>query len=296
MTRDWRQELEKHPKLVELKRRLSLKKRELKNDKEFVIETAKLRNALEAALLKYPKPAATFFRDFSDPTGMHRSKAREFLDGLRSRKLKLLLGRYLRYVARFGVVLRLKRGRPRFEEEYVIPWGIRFHVRLTEDHFEPVDGYPGDEDTPFEYFFESDKVETWPTLSKQMSLGRAKFVQIEDSERASIISRLEDFAYYPEGLTFIFHNADQPYLFCLVGEKVTNEIWRDASRVVSSFLRTHFNRGKAGRPRNLTRFRKEIMNRKKPGPLKAKLPGKEGTEKDFLSAQVYSARVGRAIR
>ena len=264
MTKDWRKELPKHPKLIELNRRLSLKKRGLKDDKEFVIQTAVLKNALERALQRYPKLVMAFFRDFSDPAGVHRYKAPEFLKTLKNKKVKLLLGEYLKYAMRFGVVLRLRRRG--FEEEYLIPWGTKFHVRIKKEHFEPVDGYPGDEDTPFEYFFESDSVKTWPALSKQMSLGRAKFVLIEDSEQTSILTRLEAFAYHPDGLTFVFHNAEQPYLFCLVGEKVTNAIWRDASTSVSSFLSRNFNRGKAGRPRDLERFLQTIKSRKEAWP------------------------------
>jgi hypothetical protein len=291
MTQDWRDEAKRHPKVIALNRLLANRKNELARDKQFVIETARLQPRLEEALAKHEKHMRVFFRTFSYPIGVRLIEVKKFLENLERKQLKNLLGRYLKYVARFGTVFRLRSKRPHFRLEYLIPWGSKFHVRLVKGHFEPADGYHGDEE-PFEYFFESDRLKVPSVLGKHIASGKAKFVRIDDVSWSSALSRLEYFAYYPEGLTFVLHNAEQPYLLCLIGEKVTDSIWREASRVRSALLRASFERGKAGRPTNIPRLREAIRTRNRPGLLKGNIT----PEKSFYSEQSYISRVGSTLR
>jgi len=133
-------------------------------------------------------------------------------------------------------------------------------------------------------------------LQKQIEAGKAKFVRIDDESWSSVLTELEGFAYDARSLTFILHRAEQPYLLCLVGERVTNAQWAKASTSVSAFLRENFNRGKAGRPKDLVRYRQAIKTRRTAGLLKEKLPVEPGEEKKFYSEQAYSARVGKSLR
>jgi hypothetical protein len=150
-----------------------------------------------------------------------------------------------------------------------IPWGKKFHVKLAKDNFLPARPYQGT-DEPYDYFYESDGLDVSAALRDQIESGIAKFVRIEDKTSDSVLSKLERFAYFPEGITFVLHAAEQPYLLCLIGEQVTDETWRKAHKVVSALLREHFDRGKAGRPPKIGKMKKGIMLRNLPGPLKEK--------------------------
>lgn len=285
--------MKKNAKLIELTHRLAARQRELNADKVFILETEKLRDRLEQGLTHFPKTLNAFFRHFSYPVGTRLPELNEFLESVKNARLRKLLNQYVKYVARFGAVIRLRNNR--VAVEYLIPWGLTFHVRLENGHFEPAKRN-SDEDTPYEYFFESDTVKVPPALRKQMKSNGVKFVRIDDNKWSSILSKLEYFAYDPSCLTFILHNAEQPYLFCLVGEKATYDLWKKTGKVVTAFTREQFNREKAGRPKNLVRFRHAIQLRKKPGQKKQNLAVSGDSEKDFKSQQSYSARVGKSLR
>jgi hypothetical protein len=217
--KDWRRELRRHPMVIEMERRMRTRRRGLEKDPQFLLETERLQSQFENALGQYPKSLGEFFRQFSYPIGARLGRLENFFTSPDNEPLKALLKRYVKYVARFGVVFRLRKGRPHFPWELQVPWGSKFHVRLVNEHFEPATGYPGG-DAPYEDFFESERLEVLPVLQKHIASGKAKFVRIDDESLSSVLSKLEDFAYYAEGLTFVLHNAQQPYLLCLIGEKV----------------------------------------------------------------------------
>jgi hypothetical protein len=294
-TTTWQRELRNNPKLVELNRRLAAKKRALKDDKEFNIETEKLRIAFERGFARHPKHLRALLHHFSNPVGSRLSELNDFLDSIGNAKLRKLFEKYLKYVARFGVVARLKKGKAGLTFEYMVPWGMNLHVRLVNGHFEPGKGHPGG-NTPSEYFFESNSVPKSPNLRRKLKAADAKVVVIDDENWSSVLTKMEYIAYDPERLTFILHDAEQPYLFCLVGEKATNKSWNKASTVVSAFLRENFNRGKAGRRMNLRRFQEMIRLRRKAGPIKERLVAKGELEKHSLSERSYSARIGKHVR
>src|SRR5579863_8160801 len=103
MSHDWRQELRKHPRLQELNRRVSSRRQQLANDKQFVIQTAKLQSALKNALAEHRKVLFPFLQKSYDLVGPRLPVARKFVRSMRNKGLKKLLGDYLNYVARFGV-------------------------------------------------------------------------------------------------------------------------------------------------------------------------------------------------
>jgi hypothetical protein len=295
MPHDWRKELRKHQKVRELTQRLALRKQELNEDKQFLIETERLRAGLTSAVTKHRMVLPLFFKKFSYPVGPRLPTAKQFVSGRRNKALKKLLNDYLSYVARFGVRFQLRAKRPRFLLEYLIPWGAKFHVRLVRDHFEPVEGYPGG-DVPYEDYFEADRMEVPTGLEQLVKSRKAKFVLIEDGSCSSILSKLEYFASFTEGLTFVVHNAERPYCLCLIGENVSDKDWKRASRAHSALLREYFDRGKGGRPPNIPRLRHAIKLRKRPGLLKTKITPRGDLEKHLRSEQSYSSRVGAAVR
>ena len=105
------------------------------------------------------------------------------------------------------------------------------------------------------------------------------------------MSVLEHVAYFPEGITFVLHNAEQPYLLCLVGEKVSVELWRKLSTTVTGIFRKKFGRGKAGRPKDLSKLRKAKRLLKTPGPLKAKAFLLAGKAQNTETQQSYLSRL-----
>jgi hypothetical protein len=176
-------------------------------------------------------------------------------------------------------------------------------VKLVGEHFEPAAGYPGKQeqvqmgiDAPYDHYFEADRMEVPPGLEKLVTSGKAKFVLIEDESWSSALSKLEYFANYPEGLTFVVHEAEQPYLLCLIGEKVSDKVWKQGSRARNALQKKYFNRGKAGRPPNIPRLRRTIKQRKSPGALKSKIILEDNPDKKLSSEQSYSSRVGAAVR
>jgi hypothetical protein len=211
VARSWQSELESNPKLIELNRRVAARKRALKNDKEFAIETAKLHIRLERALPRFPKYIRNFLHRFSNPVGPRLPELNHFLNSVRNRQLRKLFQEYVKYVARFGVALRVRKGDRRMVSEVLVPWGRNLHVRVVNGHFEPGKGYPGGR-TPFEYFFESENLPIPSVLRKKLESSDAKVVLIDDSNWSSLLTKMEYFAYDPERLTFILHNAEQPYL------------------------------------------------------------------------------------
>src|SRR5258708_7921496 len=123
VAKSWLPELESNPKLIELSRRVAARKRELKNDKEFVIETAKLRTRLEWGLAHHPKYLRRFLHHFSDPVGPRLPELKDSINSIRSARLRRLLKEYVKYVARFGVVVRLRKEDRCLFFEPLVPWG-----------------------------------------------------------------------------------------------------------------------------------------------------------------------------
>jgi hypothetical protein len=275
---------------------INQKRRALSNSKPFLIETKKLMKSLEDSLVRWPDYLKAFFRQFGYPTGRLKT-IRRFLTKAPDQKTKEAIKTYLRYVARFGVLLRLRKGTPKFKPTLLVPWGSTFRVRIKKGQFLPVAPYPGG-DEPYVYFFESDPRSAPQHFQKLIKSGAAKYVELDDKDDSSLFARLESFAYHPEGITFVVHRAEQPYLFCLIGESVTNEIWRDTSKAVSAFHRALLGKGNAGRPPNIKRLKLTLRMRERPLSKKeiASALSHGDSEKDFRSAQAYLSQIEKLLR
>jgi hypothetical protein len=146
------------------------------------------------------------------------------------------------------------------------------------------------------YSFESERINIPPAVQEQITSGKVKFVEFEDESWSSALNELEHFAYYPEGLTFVLHQAEQPYLLCLIGEKVSDKLWRQASPVKTALLKKSLGRGTAGRRRDPKRLRESIKIRQRGGPLKGKITQNDKLKKPIESGQAYLSRVGKLLR
>jgi hypothetical protein len=296
MPSNWRKQIGKRRDVKLIETSLRRKWGALNNDKHFVLETARLTGALEHAWKWNPEVVQSFFRKFGYPSALRLREINQFIDRLQSKKLRRTFNSYVRYVARFGVLMKLRERRPYFKPYPLAPVGNRFHVKIESGHLIPVvkSGFG-----PNVEFFE---VADLPILrkrrcGKRIQPGEMKVVQVDDNEGGTILSELENFAYDSDGITLVAHRTAQPYLMCLIGERVTNEAWRKASTVVSAFLCQLYGRGKAGRPVDIKRFQRALALPRKPGPLKVKATSlrRGDSEKQHSSAEAYAVRTAKLL-
>jgi hypothetical protein len=242
-----------------LRHQMWAKWRRLAIDKEFRWETARLKFNLTRAYLDHPDKLKKFFRPNFYPAASQVKKIRGEISKLKNGLVRSVLARYMRYVSRFGVTMTLRSKPPYFRLRAIAPPGPKFHVMLKRDHFEPVVGWPEEEDIPFKDFFESETLEVGPALQSLIDSGVARYVHIEDESRWSLLRQLADFAYAQESLTFIKYNADEPFFFCLIGENVSaDDTWRRASKVLREFQEKHYGRIRAGRPPNIRQLAADL--------------------------------------
>jgi len=285
-----RRQLAKDPRVTELLRKRWGKLRSLASDDKFRDETARIRKALETAYEHNPEVVEEFFKTFWYPSPANFFRARQFLEAVRGARLRETCCDYLAYASRFGVYMTYWKKHRKFRLRILVPNGPKFHVRIVGNHLVSKSGTP--EGQPFVDYFANDRLKVPPVMEKQLQDGAAKVVQIEDNSFSTVLSELEEFAYFPDAITFIRHKAERTYLFCLVGERVTQPDFREAGTVVSAMLREDYGRG-PGRPRDRLREKKALNLHKKSGP-KAEIAhalAKGDTAKDHFSAERYARQV-----
>lgn len=297
MSRSWKRALERDPRIVQPRLLRIARMRALAKDRQFLIETEALKKRFEEVLSTKPRALKQFFRKYSDPTVFPHLFIKDFLKGITSSTLRSLYNSYFAYVYRFGVFFILRVNQKRhFKVTAVAPWGSKFHVRLIDNTLHPGGGYPGI-DEPFDYFFESPRLEVSAKLEKLIASHKAKAVRVDDESLTSILSKFEQFAYDPEAITFLLHNAEQPYLFCLIGEKVSAADWRKADSAVTTFFKEHYLREKRGRTGKLLRFKRALRLPEEGGSLKVRAAKLERGDlsKDGQTAQAYAIRVKKLL-
>jgi hypothetical protein len=152
---------------------------------------------------------------------------------------------------------------------------------------------PQDEDAA--EYFESKELAVPPQIQTLIESGEAKLVRIDDSSGCSVLNDIESFAYHPEGITLVLHNAERPYLLCLYGEKVSKQLLDHAGKAISAFQREHYERGKGGRPVNLERRKKARELLKQPGSMKDKAAQVDTTE-NISSSQSYISNLKKKTK
>jgi hypothetical protein len=265
-----------HPLLLERARRLKAREIQLQKDKEYLYESEGLRRDVQRTLRSNPKLVRYFFDHFPDPFA-RLGQVSKFLEKVSQKKLKRVFYRYVRYVGRFGVTLRIKSGTRRVFQETLCPWGQKFHVAVEPEGFKPA--IPNsDVDLPDEYLFECSALKVTKRLQPHIDSGAAKMVEVEDSTWSSALSQLERFAYHPEGITFILHKSAIPYVYCLIGESVSVKVWREMYPVIKELRKSLYGREIAGRPPDLKRQRAIIKSFRESGPDKVKAIDKRSVD------------------
>jgi hypothetical protein len=268
------------------------KRKELEGDSVCTTETEKLQERFEAAYLSKPQLVDTFLARFRFPTPFNQEKVQKFVDK-RTPKISDLFRRYIEYANRFGVFFRRKENQSTFECRILPPeFGWKFRANQSGGHLVP--RVAVEEDEVATDYFEDVTLHITDAFEKLVRLRKAKFVQIDDVSGTSVLNEIENFAYFDSGVTFIEHNAERRYLFCLIGEKFNKRLWDEAGRGVTDFQKG-FGRGKAGRPRELGVERK-VREKAKTGERKKQIAGDEVLGISLASAQSRVSRILRADR
>lgn len=289
MTSDWRTKLQKEPRVIELQRSMWAKWRVLARDKEFVLQTPKLKTRLERALAINAEVVKQFFRFYSLPTGKRLPKIQAYLRRIKEEEVRAALRHYIEYVARFGVMMYRRDKKPYFRTQALPSWGTKFHAKILRGHLRPVS-----EAGPYIYQFEDDNVDVPAPLEKLTKTGKAKLVRIDDIDGSSVLTEVEAFAYHAEGLTFILHIAELPYIVCLIGEKTSGKTWRAAERTVHALQRQYYGRVNAGKPPDIRQILKVSAAQRKAGSSKEKAI-KLGKTANTWSSQSDFSRIKRSV-
>jgi hypothetical protein len=266
VTSDWREDLEKDPRVIKLRKSIWDKWRKLGRNKGLVLETTRLKLRLEKAYEKDPKSVNVFFRRYSCPTGSRRREIRRHIASILNKGVRDVLRLYIKYVARFGVTMYTRKKKPHFRTALLPPHGSKFHVALSNGHLRPARPFRGGRYTDY---FEDKEVQMPEVLERYVQTGTTKFVRIDDKDSSSVLTELEAFAYHWEGLTFILHEAEQPYIICLIGENASSDMWKSAARAVHALRRECYGE-KAGRTGNLRQILKVGAQLRQTGASKAK--------------------------
>lgn len=289
MPQDWRTRVQHKPRVIALERARKRRHQELTTDPMFVQGTDALTRQLERAYAQNPRVITDFFHKFSWPSASKLKSVNAFLRNIQNTALKKTLWQYVQYANRFRVVFPFQKHSPHFKVLELLPAGAKFHVKIVKGQLTPT--RPAYDEEPVDSSFESEETEVPKQLDKAIKRGQAKFVCIDDKEGSSCLSVIEHVTYFPEGITFVLHNAEQPYVLCLIGEKISVELWRQLSKTVTAIFRMKFGRGKAGRPKDLKKLKQAKKLLKKAGPLKEKAFVLGGKAQNTATQQSYLSRL-----
>ena len=238
--------------------------RSLGSDKEYVVQSDDIKQKLEQAYNARPTEVTAFFRRFSLPSAFEAGKIREYLNTIADDAVRRPLEDYVTFANRFRVQFRLKTIPLRFKPVLRPSSGTKFHVRIVEDHLEPGKPDPGADIDSYSELFPAPNLKIPDEAQALVDKGEATFTQIDDGPEYSILKELEEFAYKDDGVAFFVHNAEQPYLGCIFGEKMSKQQLAELGRTVTEFQKKNFFRTAGGRPPDMDRLKKMLEIDKKP--------------------------------
>jgi Raf kinase inhibitor-like YbhB/YbcL family protein len=269
--------------------------RALESDQEYILRSDDVKRSLEQAYQKGSSEVTAFFRKFSLPSSFAMEEIREMLKNIGDIATRRSLEDYVCFANRFRVMFHLKTNPLAFKTLVLNPYGEKFHVKIVDDHLEPGTQVPAlDDDEPYRDFFESKGLKILGEAQDLVDKGKATFTQIDDGPGYSLLKDLETFAYKDDGVAFFIHNAEQPYLGCIFGEKLTKQLLHDMGPTVTEFQKRHFFRTAGGRPPDMERLKKMQAIDRKPISNKAKaIELADGDEKKIKSQEVKLSNLRR---
>jgi len=222
----------------------------LKNDKEFDKIFKELERRLKEACSTDPAGLRQFFRRFSFTSSFGSESLDEYLNTVTSQDRRRLFEDYVKFANRFRVRLRLLKTAPfQLQLRAWPPFGKKFHVKIVDGHLEPVKASAFQADSPYRDFFAAPNLVVLEEIQRLLDVKLAKFVQVEDGPPGySLLKDLELFAYQPDGVTIILHNAEQPYLAFIFGEQMMVTLLARLGPTITEFKKKYFGRVPPGRP------------------------------------------------
>jgi hypothetical protein len=272
-------------------------------DKVFVIEREKMVRALEALRTGRPQVFKAFFSRWTS-TQTVTNALRTFLEKLRvANKYKLLpteekvLRDYIAFVARFGIGLRPDSAGGFRSFAVRVGRGDKFHAAVRHGHARPLQD---DEHWPGDFIFpdclESPELAVPSSLAQLIKDHLANVVYLDEADGKSLLTEMERYIYDPTRVTFMLHKAAQPFLYCLVGERVSVSTWKRAGKAVTAIHKEIVGRTKAGRPANAQRLTKAWETRKEKGNISENITVQSGPDRHFYSERSYVSRAEQQVR
>lgn len=256
--------------------------------KQYLAQRHIVEQELESALRECPKIIRKFFARFWRVDSLKASRRTRFLLKIADEHEPafLALDRYITFALRFNVRLRLHRNPPHFRVVTSPLSGTRFHgctLESLEDNLAPWTA----SDIEGEFVeYEHPDLPLPEGVEEMIACSKSAWLQIDDADTNSLLAQIEDVVYDPERVSFVFHNANSPFLFCLIGENVGDEAWREAGKIKNRFQQQMFGTGKRGKRPNLNKRAAEYNALGTPSQAKSKavdlLNGK-GTERELES-------------
>jgi Raf kinase inhibitor-like YbhB/YbcL family protein len=239
--------------------------RSLEDDKEYVLQSDDIKQRLEQAYNARPTEVTAFFRRFSLPSAFAVRKIREHLKTIADDAVRRTLEDYITFANRFRIQLRLKTSPLRFKTLLQPSSGTKFHVRIVGDHLGPGEPDPGVDIDSYSELFPAPNLKILDEAQALVNKGEATFTQIDDAgPQYLVLKDLEIFAYKDDGVAFFIHNAEQPYLGCIFGEKMSKQQLAALGPTVTEFQKKYFSRTAGGRPPDMNRLKKMLEIDKKP--------------------------------
>ncbi|HXN74382.1 MAG TPA: hypothetical protein VN861_17680 [Candidatus Acidoferrales bacterium] len=270
----------------------------LENDPEYIVQRDDVQRSLEHAYSNYPKEVTEFFRKFSVPSPFAMEEVRTHLTNITDDAVRRSLENYVAFAQRFRVEFRLKTNPLIFKPLLLASYGAKFHVNIVDDHFEPGQPVGVPENEPYREFFAAEKLKILAEAQELVDKGEATFTQIDDGPGYSMLKDLETFAYKDDGVAFFIHNAEQPYLGCIFGEKMSKQFLHVMGKTLTEFQKKNFFRTSGGRPPDIARLKKVLEVDKKPisNIAKAAELAESGDEKKVKSQEVKLSQMRRKQR
>jgi Raf kinase inhibitor-like YbhB/YbcL family protein len=272
--------------------------RSLESDKEYVLQSDDIKQRLEQAYNARPSEVTAFFSNFSLPSAFAAGKVREYLNTIADDAVRRALEDYVRFANRFRVQFRLKTNPLGFKTLLWPSSGTKFHVKIVKGHLEPGNPDPAIDIDSFGELFPAPKLKISDEAQALVDKGEATFTQIDDGPAYSLLKELEIFAYKDDGIAFFVHNAEQPYLGCIFGEKMTKQLLHDMGPTVTEFQKKNFFRTSGGRPPDMDRLKEllEIDRKEIPNVAKAAELAEGGDQKKVKTQEVNLSKHHRDKR
>jgi hypothetical protein len=266
--------------------------RRLSQDKDFLLETVRVKESLLKLVKINPTLFRTLFRRLTPLILMNRSHVKKLLREVGNGEARGILRDYVRYTSRFKV--RMVRTKRSFRPQPFDPPEGKFHARIVDGRLHPARGEKPRE-AMYEYLFLDEAMSVVPELEELIECGHARFLTLDDADGSSLLSEIEHFGYQPSGLTFIVHKTHHPRVYLLIGENLSTEnVLGTAGKVLTALQKALFGKKKSGRPTSISRLKKAIRASRLALPPKHQafqIEQKKGTATALETDERYLRRV-----